>query len=295
MRWTPLLLAVACTHTQPTPAPLSTPAQNALGPAEIADGGTLDGGSPDAGQPRTEARDAGADLVSPITAAGSETPVGLDWGEKGQQPASTLFKNVKLFGALTGDRMMAGMQSMRANLGQKCAMCHLVEQKDFASDAKKEKLRAREMIRMSEEINRRTFEGKTQVTCWMCHRAEEEPAKRPFSKELPPEFAKRMKDRLSEPAEKAFKDVRILRGMDVKSFGLIMGWFATELGVKCTHCHQEGDFAADTPKKTRARQMLEMTGYIGDGRYYPKGNSPVGCGTCHQGKAVPQRTPAEKS
>ena len=217
MRWTPLLLAVACTHTQPTPAPLSTPAQNALGPAEIADGGTLDGGSPDAGQPRTEARDAGADLVSPITAAGSETPVGLDWGEKGQQPASTLFKNVKLFGALTGDRMMAGMQSMRANLGQKCAMCHLVEQKDFASDAKKEKVRAREMIRMSEEINRRTFEGKTQVTCWMCHRAEEEPAKRPFSKELPPGFAERMKDRLAEPAEKVFKDVRILARVAAKA------------------------------------------------------------------------------
>jgi len=308
MRWTPLLLAVGCslTKSQPPPAPLSVPPANAAGPADTSDGGTLDGGMPDAGQPaapdagppRAVVPDGGigrGDLVSPITAAGSETPVGLDWGEKGNQPAATLFKNVKLLGSLTGNRMMAGMQSMRANLGQKCAMCHLVEQKDFASDARKEKLRARDMIRMTEEINRRTFDGRTQVTCWMCHRGNEEPEKRPFSKELPEGFAKRHADKLDQPVEKVFHDLRILNGMNVRTFGQIMGWFSRELGVKCTHCHQETDFAADTPKKTRARQMLEMTGYLGDGRYYPKGNSPVGCGTCHQGNAVPQRTPGEKS
>ena len=297
MRWTLLLLAVGCsyTKTQPAPAPLSVPADKAAGPAEASDGGTLDGGMPDAGAPRAELADAGSDLASPITAAGSETPVGLDWGEKGKQPAAELFKNVKLLGSLTGDRMMAAMQSMRPNLGQKCAMCHLVEQKDFAADAKKEKRRARDMIRMSEEINRRTFGGKVEVTCWMCHRGEEEPAERPFGKELPEGFVQHVGDKLDQPVEKVFRDVRQLGGMNVRNFGLIMGWFSRELGVKCTHCHQEGDFAADTPKKTRARQMLQMTGYIGDGRYYPKDNSPVGCGTCHRGKAVPQRTPGEKS
>jgi hypothetical protein len=47
MRWTAFLIAVACTHTQPPPAPLGVPAENAAGPAGLADGG--DGGSGDAG------------------------------------------------------------------------------------------------------------------------------------------------------------------------------------------------------------------------------------------------------
>ena len=154
MRWTGLLLAVACTHTQPPPAPLSVPSENAAGPANLPDGGPADGGtfSTDAGSPR-------ADLVGPITIPGREVPAGLDWGEKGKEPAGAIFKNVKLLGAVSGDRFMAAMQSMQANLGRKCELCHLVAQKDYASDAKKEKLRARDMIRMSEEINRRTFGG----------------------------------------------------------------------------------------------------------------------------------------
>jgi hypothetical protein len=62
MRWTGLLLAVACTHTQPAPAPLGVPPENAAGPASLPDaedGGAADGGT-DAGAPR-------ADLASPST------------------------------------------------------------------------------------------------------------------------------------------------------------------------------------------------------------------------------------
>src|SRR5882724_5938481 len=178
MRWTPLLLlASACSHTkaQPPPAPLSVSAEKAAGPADLPDAAVEDAGTPDAGTPDAGSVDGGAartDLVSPITAAGSEMPVGLEWGEKGEEPAAKIFKNVKVLGELKGNRFMAGMQSMRANLGEKCPMCHLVKQKDFAADTKKEKGRAREMIRMNEEINRRTFGGEAKVTCWMCHRGD---------------------------------------------------------------------------------------------------------------------------
>ncbi|HTO95906.1 MAG TPA: c-type cytochrome [Myxococcales bacterium] len=287
------VLAPGCfqraTITQPPPPPLAVPPENAAGPASVrVDAGTPDAGveAPDAGAPR-------ADLASPITAAGTETPLGLGWGEKGEQPASALFQNVKLMGALSGNRFMAAMQSMRANLGAKCGSCHLAAEKDFASDAKEEKRRAREMIRMNEEINRRTFGGKVRVTCWTCHRGDEEPAKMSFSKELPEPFEKMPPERLAAKAEAAFKDVRVLKGMDVRNFGLLMGWFAREMGGKCTHCHQEQDFAADTPRKTRAREMLEMTSYIASG--YFGNDSPVGCDTCHRGSPAPPRTPGDKS
>src|SRR5207249_1203727 len=68
MRWTPLLLfALACTHTQPPPAPLAVPPENASGPAGLpdageggpvvaeaaglVDAGAVDGGPADAGGP----------------------------------------------------------------------------------------------------------------------------------------------------------------------------------------------------------------------------------------------------
>ena len=54
MRWTGLLLAVACTHTQPAPAPLGVPAENASGPAGLPDGGSGDAGVEDGGVPRGE-------------------------------------------------------------------------------------------------------------------------------------------------------------------------------------------------------------------------------------------------
>ena len=294
MRRTPLLLlALACSHAQPEPAPLSVPAEKAAGPANLPDAGVEDAGTPDAGS--ADGGATRADLVSPITAAGSETPVGLEWGEKGDEPAAKIFKNVKVLGELKGNRFMAGMQSMRANLGEKCRMCHLVKQKDFANDTKKEKRRAREMIRMNEEINRRTFGGEVKVTCWMCHRGQEEPEKRPFAKEIPDEFEQILSPNdLREPVEKVFKDVRVLKGMDARQFALIMGWFEKELGVECEHCHgKKGDFAAEEPKKVRSWEMLEMASYIADGYY--GGKSPVTCGTCHRGKAVPARTPGDKS
>ncbi len=92
------------------------------------------------------------------------------------------------------------------------------------------------------------------MTCWTCHRGEEKPPPGAWSKELPETFARLSPEQLAEPAEQVFKDVRGLQGMDARNFGLIMGGFNRELGVKCTHCHQEGDFAADAPKKMRARE-----------------------------------------
>ena len=320
MRWMVALLLVACTvllvactHAQPPPPPLAVPPANAAAPARpenapgtagppgvSADAGPVPDAGPaaDAG-PAPAVADAGPaigerapDIASPMTAAGTEAPLGLDWGATGDKPAAEIFKNVKVLGGLSGNRFMAAMQSMRANLGQKCVFCHDVPKQNYTSDDKKTKQRARQMMRMNDEINHRTFAGKVRVTCWTCHRGDEEPPKMEFSKELSSVFTKLMPaSQLEQPAEKVFKDVKQLTGMKARQFGLIMGWFGKELGVKCTHCHKEDDFAADTEKKTMARTMLEMTGYVARGYY---GNdSPIGCGTCHRGSVKPPRTPAD--
>jgi hypothetical protein len=71
--------------------------------------------------------------------------------------------------------------------------------------------------------------------------------------------------------------------------GRIMGWFTQELGVKCTHCHARDDYAKDTPKKQRARDMLAMVNAIAFDYY--GGNTPVACGMCHRGKPKPLLKP----
>lgn len=318
MRWMALALAaVACSHAQPPPAPLAVPHGNAAAPAAPPDGGLpahvvpADAGVADAGvdggMAAAEA-DAGADggmpmvdIATPMTAAaGNQVPFGLEqrafdlaWTpQQRTRPARETFKNLKVLGDVPGARFAAAMQSMRANLGLKCVGCHMVGQKDFASDEKKEKKRAREMIAMTAEIDRRTFGNQARVTCWTCHRGDEEPPKMTFSKELPPLFAKMPAGKLRRPAKEVFKNVRELTGMDARNFGLIMGWFAKELGVKCTHCHDAKDFAKDTKEKLRAREMLQMTGYVAK-EYYGGNDSPVGCGTCHRGKVKPPRTPQD--
>jgi len=53
MRWTGLIVAIACTHSQPPPAPLGVEAEKASGPAAAEDAGT-DAGTADAGAPRAE-------------------------------------------------------------------------------------------------------------------------------------------------------------------------------------------------------------------------------------------------
>jgi hypothetical protein len=288
MRWIALPLAViACSHSvpQPPPAPLAVPEQVATEVAQPVDGGAgpVSASPPDAGVEVV-------DLATPITAAGVEEPQGLTWpASVAQQPASATFKNVKVLGSLSSARFMAAMQSMQPDLGQKCVACHLVEQKDYASDDKKEKQRTRDMIRMTEEISHRTFADKPRVTCWMCHRGVSEPLKTNYAKQLPESFPKLSEEKLDQPAQKVFKDVRELKGMNARNFGFIMGWFSAELGVKCTYCHDRESFANDTAKKARAREMLQMTSYVASGYY---GNdSPVGCGTCHRGQPKPMRTP----
>jgi len=67
------------------------------------------------------------------------------------------------------------------------------------------------------------------VTCWTCHRGEEEP-KGGRSRGDSGELSKLTADQLKQPAEKVFKDVRQLKGMDARNFAYIMGWFERSSG-----------------------------------------------------------------
>jgi len=100
-----------------------------------------------------------------------------DGGQKrGPQPP----KNLQV---LTVDDLRGGiMRQFTAALGGNCDTCHV---QDRASDENPHKVIAREMIKMTKEINAKFPDGKTHVTCYTCHRGSHEPAMAPSPAEKP--------------------------------------------------------------------------------------------------------------
>src|SRR5207245_718362 len=72
------------------------------------------------------------------------------------------------------------------------------------------------------------------------------------------------------------------------------------LGVQCTYCHTEGDFAADgNPKKEMARKMIAMvrlidTSFPSSAGVFPDGYHEVDCSTCHRGSVKPETVAPRK-
>ena len=66
-----------------------------------------------------------------------------------------------------------------------------------------------------------------------------------------------------------------------------MGEYRAALGVQCTHCHIQGNFASDeNPKKEIGRHMITMTEEIN--AKFPDGKVHVTCFTCHRGAVAPE-------
>jgi len=64
------------------------------------------------------------------------------------------------------------MRAAAAGLGVMCDYCH---EQDRASDAKPTKVTARMMFTMVKDINAKFPDGKMHVTCYTCHRGQQQP------------------------------------------------------------------------------------------------------------------------
>ena len=100
-------------------------------------------------------------------------------------------KNVQLLTNMSDLQLQRTMNMMRASLGVHCDFCHVVDDKggwQFDKDDKKEKKTAREMIAMVIKINKEQFKGRTEVSCWTCHRGSNHPASLVTLPQTPPPF-----------------------------------------------------------------------------------------------------------
>ena len=83
------------------------------------------------------------------------------------------------------------------------------------------------------------------------------------------------------------KNLKILKDDEVRP---AMGAFRSGLGVQCTYCHVQGDFASDeNPKKDIARTMITMNREVNSKFLVTK--TQITCFTCHRGEAMPKTVP----
>ena len=105
-----------------------------------------------------------------------------------------LFKNLKILPKnISKEQLDSVMHHFTASLNVKCNFCHIRNEQtgvwDHASDENKHKLVARDMMKMTKNINDKYFDVvgnkkdpmsvKLLVTCYTCHHAEKEPAVNP--------------------------------------------------------------------------------------------------------------------
>ncbi len=87
--------------------------------------------------------------------------------------AGQVYKNVTELKDIPADQLVPTMQFISVSLGVQCGTCHVQGKPEL--DDKRAKKTAREMIAMTMAINKNSFRGQTQVTCYSCHRGSERP------------------------------------------------------------------------------------------------------------------------
>jgi hypothetical protein len=109
-------------------------------------------------------------------------PVMLGAQPPGRWPPDSLINTQVIPRTTPVSQVVGQMRNFAGGLGVRCQFCHVgeeglpLERFDFASDEKRTKLIARQMMRMVQEINQRldTIAGRAnppiQVTCATCHR-----------------------------------------------------------------------------------------------------------------------------
>jgi hypothetical protein len=95
--------------------------------------------------------------------------------------AAQKYKNIKVLKDLPADQLGPLMHKFNDALGVKCDACHVVDanHKGWEKDDKKMKETARDMIRLTNDLNRRQKALKGKATCFLCHHGKPEPQNQP--------------------------------------------------------------------------------------------------------------------
>jgi len=93
----------------------------------------------------------------------------------------------------------------------------------------------------------------------------------------------------SQPAEKVFKNIQVLKGDPDNSVVPAMQFICASLKVDCDFCHTQDRASDEKPEKKTAREMITMTRQINTVNF--NGRNQVTCATCHAGHTRPMNLP----
>ena len=123
------------------------------------------------------------ELSGKIKAAMNETADGRQAAQNSsagtpQKKAEDVFKNIRLLKGIPAEQLVPSMEFISSSLGVECSYCHVEDH--FEKDDKKPKRAARKMMQMMFAINKNSFEGQREVTCYSCHRGAHGPVDTPI-------------------------------------------------------------------------------------------------------------------
>jgi hypothetical protein len=145
-------------------------------------------------------------VASPIVAFGAAADEG--------QTAEQSFKNIQVLKGIPSEELIPAMTFMEGALGVQCAFCHDTAGRypqGYEKDEIRAKQTAREMMRMTKQINDTSFQGRAVVTCASCHNGHEHP-----QPAAPIATAEMIQQRLAEAAART----RAVQGQPAPAGGL---------------------------------------------------------------------------
>jgi len=95
-----------------------------------------------------------------------------------QKKSEEVFKNIRLLAGVPAEQLIPSMEFISSSLGVECSFCHV--EGHFENDDKKPKQTARDMMKMMLALNKNSFEGRREVTCYSCHRGARNPVDTPI-------------------------------------------------------------------------------------------------------------------
>jgi hypothetical protein len=221
------------------------------------------------------------------------------------RPAGEVYNNIEIFQRMPAAQLDRMMEVLNLVLGVECTHCHIQDQWDREDVEAKQT--ARKMFRMVGAIRAEHFDGDGGPACWTCHRGSHEPQGQPpvevreqFKPVTLPEPSPFVADKPSpfvadkKPAGEVYKNIKIFQQVPAPALERIMTGFTRWLGVECSFCHVEGQWASDENEhKLMARKMFGMRADINQ-RFF-EGENRVGCWTCHRGAKEPDTKPPKQS
>src|SRR5215204_1129049 len=91
------------------------------------------------------------------------------------ETAGQKFKSIKVLNEMPADQMGKVMNMMSASLGVNCNFCHASNDGDYEKEGFEHKDMARQMLKMTFEMNRNYFEGRPEINCNSCHQGKSHP------------------------------------------------------------------------------------------------------------------------